>query len=303
MLKQLLGSTERAVKTMNQTMVLDKYGIDWRGFEEYLVDNELSKAWVSDLVRYARRFYWLLYAEPSKLRSELRGLSPSLRRKVLNSLSWLARFLEETGGDIGYEEWLSRLRRARVRWHYEVPRPTLVEDLDAVAGDVAAVAGLLEPRHYRVFAAFMLATGLRPEEAARAWRSYHRLRRVFRDMVYMDLAEAGLFRRTKRAVVTLVHPAVDNQVPRRPTVSLALFRRRWNRICDRVLGRRVNIYTLRRLHATLLLEAGLHEWQVDLLQGRLGKALIRRIYTIHNLYGMWSTYVKALDKILHHILS
>ena len=276
--------------------------VEWEEFRRYLADNELSKTWISDLMRYAKRFYWLLYMEPSRLRSELRKLSPSLRRKVLSSLSWLARFLEEAGRDIGYEEWLSRLRRARVRWHYEVPRPTLVEDLDAVVSDVVAVARVLEPLHYRAFAGFVLATGLRPEEAAKAWRSYHRLRHVFRDMVYLDLAEARLFRRTKRAIVALVHPLIDDHVPRRPTISLALFRRRWNRVCDRLLGRRIELYTLRRLHATLLLEAGLQEWQVDLLQGRLGEALIRRIYTIHGLYGMWSTYVKALDKIIHNIL-
>ena len=168
---------------------------------------------------------------------------------------------------------------------------------------VTRAASRLEPRHYRVFAAFLLATDLRPLEAVIAWRNYWRIRLCYRDMVLLDLKALGLDRDTKRAMITVVHPLVDARIPKHPTISMAVFRKKWNRAIEETAGRRIELYNMRRLHATLLLQAGIPEYIVDLLQGRPGSTILRQNYVIYTLYEHWPKYLRALMKPLTAIIS
>jgi uncharacterized protein YbcV (DUF1398 family) len=43
---------------------LEAVDIDWGEFERYLADAGLSRRWVGDLLRYARRYYRLLWEDP-----------------------------------------------------------------------------------------------------------------------------------------------------------------------------------------------------------------------------------------------
>ncbi len=276
--------------------------VDWRSFAIYLEGLGLSRKWREDLLRYARRYGWLVYEDHVRLRVELRRLSPHMRNKVMNALSHLARFLEEHGEEGLYEELRKRFRRARLAWSKGRPRLRVLASLEDMLEPVTHAASMLKPRHYRVFAAFLLATGLRPEEAAKAWRSYWRVRMRYRDMVLLDLEAVGLDRDTKRAIVAMVHPLADAEVPEKPRISLALLRRKWNKAAEEAAGKRIELYTMRRLHATLLLHAGVPEHIVDLLQGRPGSTILRQNYIMYTLYEYWHSYIKALQNPLSIIL-
>ena len=278
------------------------FRFDWRCFATYLEGLGLSRKWREDLLRYARRYGWLVYEDHVRLRAELRRLSPHMRNKVMNALSHLARFLEEHGEEGLYEELRRRFRRARLAWSKGRPQLRVLASLEDLLEPVTRAASMLEPRHYRVFAAFLLATGLRPEEAAKAWRGYWSVRMRYRDMVLLDLEAVGLDRDTKRAIVAMVHPLVDAKVPEKPRISLALLRRKWNRAVEEAAGKRIELYTMRRLHATLLLHAGVPEHVVDLLQGRPGSTILRQNYIMYTLYEYWRSYIKAFQDPLLGIL-
>jgi integrase len=226
---------------------------------------------------------------------ELRRLRPGSRRKVAAALTWLSRFLGVE------EEWVEVRRRVGVRWRRELQQPVLLEEsVEELVARVSCCAKLLSPPRFRVFVAFMLATGLRPSEAAYAWRRYWALRRVTgRGAIVLQL---NMARTTKHALLALVHPSVDSRVPKRPAIGMTNLRQRWNTICETLHGKRINLYTLRRLHATLLLQSGLKEWEVDLLQGRL-EGLTRRHYILYSIDDIWPRYLKALEKPLTEILA
>ena len=278
---------------MGQVVV--SVSVDWEGFRRYLVEAGLSQRWIEDLVRYARRYYWLLWEDHKIVSMEFRRLRPGSKRKVAAALAWLSRFLGVE------EEWAEAKKRIRVRWRRELQQPVLLEEsVEDLVNRISCCTRLLSPPRFRVFIAFMLATGLRPSEAAYAWRRYWSLRRITgRGAIVLQL---NMSRATKHALLTLVHPLVDDRVPRRPSIGMTNLRQRWNTVCEALHGRRINLYTMRRLHATILLKAGLREWEVDLLQGRL-EGLTRRHYILYSIDDIWPRYLKALEKPLTMILT
>ena len=84
---------------------------------------------------------------------------------------------------------------------------------------------------------------------------------------------------------------------------MAIFRKKWNGAIEETAGRRIELYNMRRLHATLLLQAGIPEYIVDLLQGRPGSTILRQNYVIYTLYEHWPKYLRALMKPLTAIIS
>ncbi len=268
--------------------------LDLKLFENYLRGHGLSTRWIRDIIRYARRYGYLLSTSDVELAAVLAGLQPGARRKVMAALTWLARFL-------GIEkEWVRRRKRF-ARWRRTPSLPHVFSNLDELLDAITRVARVIEPPRFRVFVAFLLATGLRPSEAVYAWRKYWVLRATTPKGAILLRLE--LLRRTKHALIALVHTLVDERVPARTTLGYTLLRVRWNRACEAVLrGKRIPLSMLRKIHATLLLRNGLREWEVDLLQGRL-EGITRRHYIIYSIDDIWPRYLRALEKPLAEILA
>ncbi len=296
------GMEQRSVA--QATALSHAFNIDWEEFEEYLVLLGISGKRRGDLVRNARRHYQLLWMEPVEAARLLAGESPHVAVKVLAALSRLA---EHLGVE---EEWGRRRRRVRRllrHWLREalpgswLPRymreePGFVEKLLSIAGRL--------PGNYRLFAAFMLATGLRTGEALEAYRGFHRLRVMRWGVPHLILASD---RGAKRAWLALLTPEVDEAILAidAPGVSYTRLRIHWRHACRELgLDHRVyRIYDLRAGHATLLLEAGAPAWLVDALQGRRGPEILIEHYNAAELplvYRKW--YLPALREAVRQLL-
>lgn len=290
---------------MEQAAILSHDGgIDWEGFKEYLGLLGISGKRRGDLLRYARRYHRLLWMEPVEAARVLAAESPHVAVKALAALSRLA---EHLGLE---EEWARRRRRLRRLLRYRLrgaepgqwlPRymredPGFVERLLAVAGRL--------PRGYRVFAAFMLATGLRTGEALRAYRGFHRFRLERWGVPHLVLAED---RGSKCSWPALLTPEIDEALRPidAPGMSYTRLRIYWRKACQKEgLDHRVyRIYDLRTAHATLLIEAGAPAWLVDSLQGRSGPEILLKHYNaaeLPRIYREW--YLPALREPVRQLL-
>ncbi|OWJ55579.1 integrase [Pyrodictium delaneyi] len=278
--------------------------IDWEGFGEYLELLGLSRKRRSDLLRYAKRYYRLLWASPVEAARVIAVESPHVAVKVLAALSRLAEHL-------GVEEDWARRRRAirrllRYRLRGALPRSRVPRYLREEPGFVERLLSIARrlPGNYRLFAAFMLATGLRSLEALHAYRGYHVYRVERWGVPHLLLSwDNG----SKRAWLALLTPEIDSKLQTIDAhgVSYTRLRMQWKRACRELgLDHRVyRIYDLRTANATLLLEAGAPAWLVDGLQGRTGPEILMKHYNAAELpviYRKW--YLPALREPVRRLL-
>ncbi len=277
--------------------------IDWEGFEEYLEAIGLSPRRRYDLVMYARRYYWLLWAAEREALRVLTSVSPNVAAKALAALRRLSEFLETE------DEWLPRARwlrrRLRRRLGEALPGRGLPKYLRVDTGFVERLleaAGLL-PGQYRLFAAFMLSTGLRVSHALHAWRHYGELLVERWGVPHLVLNMGG----GKRAWIALLTPELSERLPGRARLGMSYTRLRhhWRRACQRLgVDHRVyRLYDLRTAHATLLLEKGAPAWYIDMLQGRASAKLLLQHYNaaeMQKLYTQW--FLPALQEPVRRLL-
>ena len=233
----------------------------------------------------------------------LASVSPNVAVKVLAALRRLSEFLEAE------EEWLPRARwlrrRLRRRLGEALPGSGLPKYLRVDAGYVERLleAARLLPGQYRLFAAFMLATGLRVSHALHAWRRYSELLVERWGVPHLVLNIGG----GKRAWIALLTPDLHRQLPRRARLGMSYtrLRRHWRVACARlgVDHREYRLYDLRTAHATLLLEKGAPTWYIDMLQGRASAKVLMQHYNaaeMQKLYNQW--FLPALREPVRQLL-
>ena len=176
---------------------------------------------------YARRFYWLLWAGRGEALRVLASVSPNVAAKALAALRRLSEFLEVE------EEWLPRARwlRRRLRRRLEgvLPGSGLPKYLRVDTGFVERLleAASLLPGRYRLFAGFMLSTGLRVSHALYAWRRYGELLVERWGVPHLVLNMGS----GKRAWIALLTPELSERLPRRARLGMSYtgLRMRWRR--------------------------------------------------------------------------
>lgn len=278
--------------------------VDWEEFNKYLALLGLSRKRREDLLRYAMKYYWVLGSRPTEAVQALAAESPSI---IVKTLSALTRLAEHLGVE---EDWTQRRRAIRrllrYRLHGALPGswlPRYIREEPGFVEKLLSIAGRL-PGNYRLFAAFMLATGLRTGEALDAYRQFQGLRVERWGVPHLILASD---RGTKRAWLALLTPELDEALRAVEAlgISYTRLRIRWKRACRELgLDHRVyRIYDLRTANATLLLEAGAPAWLVDGLQGRTGPEILMEHYNASELpliYRKW--YLPALRGPVRRLL-
>ncbi len=273
--------------------------IDWGGFRRYLEEAGLSRKRVEDYVRYMRQGYWrLLLGEKTHALIVLRGLSPAKRAKVLAALGWLAEYV---GLPDEWEErraWLSRRLRQRGG---RVSRGSEFEMLgDPGFLEEAVAAARSHPRpNYRLFMAFLLATGLRPGEAYTVWR--HLPAPLIRHFGAVPGLRLFQDRGTKRAVISLLPEQLYESLL--AAARLGVKPPSYARLRAYLRGRGLQPYDFRRANATALALAGAPRWAVDMLQGRAPRSVFEEHYNMADLefiYEKW--YRPALEPLVKRIL-
>lgn len=289
------------MRAKNQAITIRE--VDWRSFEKYLEAIGLSPRRRYDLVMYARRYYWLLRASRSEALRALASVSPHVAVKVLAALRRLSEFLEAEDDWLPKARWLRR--RLRRRLEEALPGTGLPKYLRVGAGFVESLLGVasLLPGQYRLFAVFLLSTGLRVSHALHAWRHYSELLVERWGIPHLVLNIDG----GKRAWIALLTPELYDQLPRRARLGMSYtrLRRHWRHACTRLgIDHRVyKLYDLRTAHATLLLEKGAPAWYIDMLQGRTNAKILMQHYNaaeMRKLYNQW--FLPALREPVRKLL-
>lgn len=121
--------------------------------KRYLALLGLSRKRREDLLRYAMKYYWVLGSRPTEAVRALAAESPSI---VVKTLSALTRLAEHLGVE---EDWTQR-RLLGYRLRGVLPGSWLPRYIREEPGFVEKLLSIAERLpDYRLFAAFMLATG------------------------------------------------------------------------------------------------------------------------------------------------
>lgn len=177
------------------------------------------------------------------------------RRKedVLKSISNLCRFLDIKHDTYHHEEFLRWLKRKEIKWkshkspyqNYSLAKSITIQQ---VAKNIAAL-----DEKYRIFCAFVLVSGLRTEEATRAYNDHASL---------CDGRVLEMFwsRRTKKANAVFCHPALHKKIS--DTIPYSTLHRRLH---SKILG--CQLRHLRKLNFTLV-ATKLDPLLAEFMQGR-----------------------------------
>ena len=275
--------------------------IDWEGFERFLEEAGLSRKRVDDYVRYTmRQGYWrLLFEDRAKVLLVVRGMSRAKRDKVLAALGWLAEYLGLIDDWEEKRAWLSR--RLRRRRGHGGSVPGFEEKLgDPGFLEAAVEAARLHPRpNYRLFMAFLLATGLRPGEAYAAWRMLPApLARHFGAVPGLRLF---MERGTKRAAAALLPEKLYWALE--AAAGLGVRPPSYARLRAYLREKGLSPYDYRRANATALALHGAPRWAIDLVQGRAPRSVFEEHYNrtdLLHIYGKW--YRPAIEPLVERIL-
>ncbi len=283
-------------------MGVDPQPFDLEGFRRYLEEAGLSKKRVDDYLRYLwKQGYWrLLFAPRDELLRAVRSLSKAKREKVIAALGWLAEYLGVLDEWEVKRAWLSMMLRRRGG-----PRSGQESRLEERLGDPRFLEEVVEAarRHpqpnYRLFMAFLLATGLRPGEAYTMWRTLPRpLTRHFGTvpglLVFLE-------RGTKNALISLLPEQLYESLE--AAAKLGVKPPSYARLRAYLRGRSLEPYDFRRANATALAHQGAPKWAIDIVQGRAPRSVFEEHYNktdIEMIYERW--YKPAIEPLVKRIL-
>lgn len=281
-------------------LLLESNGF-WSSFEDWLLQSH-SRSHARDILRYAKRFAFVL--EDPRAASQLLGLSKSLRRIVMASLSNLSKYLGV------YEYWKQIIRAYGLKWKswsgLEAFLSIVNTNLSDVKDWLKQVMQRL-PINYSTALAYTALTGLRPTEACISLR------------LISDLAESGMLdsylnrdlmmlehykfpklflRKSKNAYISFITPELLNLVlDVKPRVKYSALDTKIGR-----LGFKTRVKYLRKLYATTLRNSGVPQEFIDLVQGRIGQSIFIRFYYKPLLQQIRSQATQAIEPLQKELL-
>ncbi len=289
-------------KTLNSFVNLDLE----KEIQEFLnwTKTRVSLKTYDNIKRYSRYIYYL--AIPTSLLTALEnsGLGPWGRHHVMKVLANFVKFLDaKYTTDIFSLAWKKIRRALGLKWYVQQTPPSLIERIEDPEQTLVKIINNIPSRKHKLFAALLAVTGLRTEEAHFLWENYEK---KVKEIDGMIVAELMLLRRTKNAYFAFIHPRIHRKIMGRPgywkRIDLKKFRLSWKKSCEKigVDHRKWNPYSLRKLHATLLLRE-MSESNVDLLQGRAPKTVLAVHYNIESLKQLWKAYMKAINAFVEKL--
>ncbi|MEM3173132.1 MAG: integrase [Candidatus Nitrosotenuis sp.] len=209
------------------------------------------------------------------------------RRKedILKAISNICRFLDIKHDTYFHEQFLGWLKRKEVRWKrargpYENYALAETLTISRVAKNIRAL-----PPKYTLFATFALVSGLRTEEAVRAFNDHLQLCNGRVIEMFWD-------RRTKKANAVFCHPILHKKISMK--ISYNSIHRHLH---SRILG--CQLRHLRKLNYTMV-ATRIDPLLAEFMQGRRGNISQRHYYlplmrsSYQRWIRMWDPYVSRL---------
>jgi intergrase/recombinase len=265
-----------------------------QGFEVW-VKNKYVKSHSNLILCYAWKYGDLVNSADLK---ELDSVPASIKNNVIKTLVILSKFLGNS------QEFRSRLKDFDIK-------PTRPDTLNAflrilnvsnsdVINRYRSTIPILRENE-RVFAKFLLLSGLRTSEAINSLNKVIELSKENRLNEYYDVSLNCLchfkypkqfIRRTKNCFITFITPQFLSEIANSETLTYCSIRKRLER--KKI---RLRFNELRDYFGTYLLEHGLLEQEVYLLRGRMPVSIFIRHYWSPKLKELAQRILKALETI------
>jgi Archaeal phage integrase len=241
--------------------------------------------------------YWQMVRDPSRLLT----LPASQRPYVMRALANFAKFTGQ------YEEWQRGLRANRISWGGKTAAEVFMAILEEQGVEEDADEWLAEalaklPRRYGLVLVFQRLTGLRIQEACKAFTLLVQENEGYYDptlMVLRHFQYPQLFlRKSKNVFISFVSPQLLEMVTNcgEPVTKEGL---------HMVMVRahlRERTTTLRKAFATQLRQAGIPRESIDLIQGRIPRSVFSQHYYRPALNALREEVLKTLAPLEGRLL-
>ncbi len=250
-----------------------------QAFREYCYSRYAKSGDARHRFNYFRRF-WRIALNPI----EITKLTPSQAKEILNALAAYRDFCSLYG--IPFNVDLKQLRKLAPR-QKKVKVLEYEEDKGIVQKALEQVGMFKRGSKYYMLALLSLFTGMRSTEIIYMVNNWEQLRKI--PHVDAVIVEVGYERKSKKAWVTIIPKKLADLVPRIGKVG----ERAFDTMRDEY---GFNVSIMRKAHLAILSER-LKEHEINLLQGRIGKIIVKH-YTKH-LREIAEKYMECFAPYLH----
>jgi len=179
--------------------------MDWDDYKKWLFNNK-SKLNAKYTFKDSKKYYHFAFSD------ELVSMKPSRKRQdILKSISNITRYLDIKNDTDFHELWLKWLKKKEIRWRMNPKTDTYLLANQIKMEDILKNIRKL-PEKYKVFATFVLVSGLRTSEAIEAFNNH--------DKICCDgLMELFWDRGTKKANAVYCHPYLHDKMKYKTSAS------------------------------------------------------------------------------------
>jgi len=231
------------------------------------------------MFNYSKRFANLGFTE------ELVSMESSrVKSDIIKAIALLTRYFDVKYDTYLHDEFIAWRKRKEIQWNYQNPLNTYALsnslNIDTVIDKIKTLS-----IRYKIFATFVLTTGLRPAEAFRAFNYHSKL-------CNNGVMELFWDRRTKKANAVYCHPILHDKI---------LFT--MSRIIYRYFNKQqigLELRYLRKVNFTLN-ASKLDPLLAEFMQGRRGN-ISQRHYFLPNMYNNKKKWLQVWSPIISKAL-
>jgi intergrase/recombinase len=270
---------------------MDKSFIDWQQFSEW-VNARYSNTYARIILQYTKKYCDLINDVKS-----LELIKPTIKNNVVKSLIILSKFLGI------HEQFKNALKNYGVKLHKQNALQSFLRILnnnhDVLDWYNIAISNLRD--NEKTLLKLCLYSGLRRTEALTSFNKIIELKKQNRLNEYYDFNLNCLMhfkypkefiRRTKNTYISFIPESLVNEISTSEPVSYAAIRKRLNKN-----NIKVRIDELRDYFGTFLLQHGILEQEVNLLQGRIPPSIFVKHYWSPKLSELKDRVFKALNQL------
>jgi len=271
-----------------------KATLDLHEFDQW-TRSRYRSSWQNTIMCYVRRFGYLVFSDNLR---ELDMLAPTVRNNCIKSLIVLSKYLGN------YVEFTQKLKNHGIKTTRPDSLKSFLRILNSNNSDILRwynESFQILRNNEKIFLKFLLYSGLRKEEAV---TSFNKIIQLFKDGKLSEYYDTNLnclchfkypkefIRRTKNCFITFIANDLLNEIVNSEPVTYNMIVKRLHR--NRVKCR---INELRDYYGTYLLQHGILEAEINLLQGRIPTSIFIKHYWSPKLSELKDRIFNALKEL------
>jgi intergrase/recombinase len=271
--------------------------LNWQIFRQW-VKSKYAKSYAPSVYCYAFKFHGLLNGNLA----ELEAFGKSKRGTILRALVALSKYLGV------YPQFKQRMKEYGLKWEgYDgfdsVVRMMKDKSFDTLKWVKNCIS--VFDKTYRTLVLFALISGMRRSEVINSFNLIIKLGRQVKLGEYyndeMHILEHFKYKQTflrgkKNVYFSFIPKDFINKIPQCKTVSISGFKRRKTKN-----GFSSQFHAIRDYYATFMIQHGLLQQEVDVLQGRIGRSMFMKHYFSPDLKDLENRTLNAVQQMLSEV--